>query len=103
IFLIDIFEHFTKEDGERLLSILLKKGKNILISTPKNMQVQNDVFGNEFEIHRYNWSRKDFIGFKNKTFISNDYSLIILLGENYRDVKKRFSPLNRFIKQLRRK
>lgn len=102
IFLIDIIEHFSKKDGEDLLAKLLAKGKNILISTPKNMQEQEDVFGNEFEIHRYNWKKADFLRYPSKFFIPNSYSLLIFIGEDYKLVKGLFSK-SKFLKSRIRK
>jgi hypothetical protein len=102
IFLVDIFEHFSKEDGELLLDKLLKKGKNILISTPKNMQEQDDVFGNEFEIHRYNWHKRDFERHQNKLIIPNSYSLLVFIGEKSKEVANLFSK-SYYLKSLFRK
>jgi hypothetical protein len=41
--LIDVFEHFTKEEGEKLISNLKKKAKSILIAIPKKPGKQEDV------------------------------------------------------------
>lgn len=103
IFLIDIFEHFSKIDGEKLLEKLEKKGKNILISTPKNMQEQDDVFGNEFEIHRYNWRKRDFSKYSSKFFIPNSYSLIVFLGQDAKLIAKNFSKTEFFKSKLKKK
>ena len=57
VLLIDVLEHFSKEEGISLLNNLLKKNKGILVSTPKKPSPQQDVFGNAFEIHKSLWKK----------------------------------------------
>jgi len=53
---IDILEHFTKEDGLEFIKELRRVGKHVLISTPKRVKEQGDIFGNEYETHRSQWN-----------------------------------------------
>jgi hypothetical protein len=82
ILMIDVFEHFSREDGLRLLDDCRKKSRNILISVPKVMSAQEEVMGNPYEAHKFNWQKKDFRFLKDKIFIPNEKSLICLIGED---------------------
>jgi rRNA maturation protein Nop10 len=82
ILMIDVFEHFSYEDGLNVLDECRKCGKNILISVPKVMSVQEDVYGNPYETHRYNWKRKDFSNIPDKFFLYNAKSTICYIGED---------------------
>lgn len=82
ILLIDVLEHFEYEDGNRLLSECRQKGKNIILSIPKKMNQQQDSFGNIFETHRFQWTKKHFENIPNKFFVPNSYSLICYIGQN---------------------
>lgn len=65
ITMCDVIEHFTKEDGikvlDKLKSWLNPKGI-ILIATPGEFCPQDAVYGNEFERHRSLWTKMDFTG-----------------------------------------
>ena len=82
ILMIDVFEHFTCEDGLKVLEECRRCGRNILISVPRVMSAQEEVFGNPYETHRYNWSRKDFSDIPDKFFIYNEKSTICYMGED---------------------
>ncbi len=82
IILIDILEHFTREEGMKLLEICLQRGRNVLISTPIKMSDQGEAFENPYETHRYQWTRKDFEGFQNRVMLRNSDSLLAYLGED---------------------
>jgi len=81
IIMIDVLEHLTYEDGMKLLGHLQRLGKNIIISTPKDIGVQENSFGNEFETHRFQWKYKHFASFPHKLQVINDASLIVFMGE----------------------
>jgi len=53
----DIIEHFTKEEGLRILKELVYK--SIIIVTPLQVFEQAAVYNNEFETHKSSWSNKD--------------------------------------------
>ena len=82
ILMIDVFEHFTHEDGLKVLEECRRCGRNILISVPRIMSVQEDVFENPYETHRYNWKRKDFAEIQDKFFVYNSKSTICFIGED---------------------
>lgn len=99
ILLIDVLEHFTFEDGSKLLDECTRISRNILISVPKVMSMQETVYGNPYETHRYPWSRKDLRTFINVFFIHNDRSLICYMGDESKRISKevRKARIRRFI------
>jgi len=88
ILMIDVFEHFTFEDGTRLLEECRKKGKNILLSVPIAISVQEAVYGNPFETHKYGWKREDFNHISDKFFLRNMRSTICFIGDDSSKIKK---------------
>ena len=76
VLLIDVLEHFKKGEGELLLEKLLARNLGILISTPKNPSEQKNAFGNDYEIHKSTWTRKDISNLLNNMKIdSNDMNI----------------------------
>ena len=86
ILMIDVLEHFTYDDGLKVLDECRRCGRNILISVPRLMSVQEEIYGNPFETHRYNWKRKDFSGIPDKFFVYNAKSTICYIGEDSRRI-----------------
>lgn len=58
LFLGDVIEHFTKEDGKKLLDKL--NYKYALIVTPLNVSSQSEVYNNPYEKHISSWTKDDF-------------------------------------------
>lgn len=88
ILMMDVFEHFTYEDGVKLLNKCLDRSKYVLISCPKNVAPQGAEYGNIYETHRFEWRKKHFSAYRQKAFIPNFYSLICLLGHNSKKIKR---------------
>ncbi len=59
VILGDVIEHFTKEDGMRLLRSLLASNRNVLISTPLDF-FQQEIADNPAEQHLSCWGMPDF-------------------------------------------
>jgi len=57
-------------------------GRNILISVPRVMSVAEEIYGNPYETHRYNWKRKNFSNIPDKFFLYNSKSTICYIGED---------------------
>ncbi len=58
LFLGDVIEHFTKEDGKRLLERL--DYKYAIIVTPLKVSSQTEVYNNPYEKHISSWTKDDF-------------------------------------------
>jgi len=98
ILLIDVLEHFEKEEGSNLLELLLKNHNGVLVSTPKKPSPQKDAFGNIYETHRSRWTRNDLNKFGECSFIPDDVSLICYISqykELARDFRKNIKNLKR--------
>lgn len=82
LLLIDVIEHFTKEEGLRFIDLCRTRARNILISTPSNNTEQGAAFGNVYETHRSYWTSKDFNSFPlaQQIDVMNE-SLIFVIGE----------------------
>ena len=77
--LIDIIEHWEKDEVYTLLKKLLEKG-SVIISTPNSFIPQGDVNGNHWETHKSYWTYNDFKDYKT-TLIPNTLSLILILWQ----------------------
>ncbi|PWU79729.1 MAG: hypothetical protein DLM72_15810 [Candidatus Nitrosopolaris wilkensis] len=76
VLLIDVLEHFSKLEGESLMTKLLEKNIGILISTPRKPTVQKEAFGNVYESHRSRWRKQELARFGNSYFINDPVSFI---------------------------
>lgn len=88
ILLIDVLEHFTEKEGLDLLSQCTSKGKHVLVSTPLDIGDQGAVFGNEYERHRFQWTRRHFRRFPHVVFFWNYHSILCLIGPEGKKIKK---------------
>ncbi len=81
VLLIDIIEHFDKQQGKNLIKKLLKQNKGIFISTPKIVSKQGSQYENIYETHKSRWTKRDFFGFNMPFLTISDFlSLIVYLG-----------------------
>ncbi len=61
VLLIDVVEHWTKEESKKLIEDIKKTGANVLISTPKNVHFyQEEYYGKDCPKHISQWEREDF-------------------------------------------
>lgn len=97
ILLIDVLEHFEKDDGTKLLKILLRNHECVLVSTPKNPSPQKDAFGNIYETHKSVWSPSELSSLGNIAFVRDDISWISVISSS-NDI---ISNYNEGIKRLR--
>jgi hypothetical protein len=86
ILLIDVLEHFSYGDGLRLLELCASKSRHVLIATPFDIDIQEAVFGNEFERHRFQWKKKHFHRFFPGSFFFNYHSLSCLIGPESKSI-----------------
>src|SRR5215211_5535758 len=93
VLLIDVLEHFSKEEGILLLNNLLKKNKGILVSTPKKPSPQQDVFGNAFEIHKSLWKKEELSTLGKQYFIRDNISHIVYITREQHSLNNLISRL----------
>jgi hypothetical protein len=62
IFMGDVLEHIEKKNAmEKLLpSLVAGASMGVVVSVPATVREQDAVFGNTYEVHRSQWSAKDF-------------------------------------------
>lgn len=82
VLMIDVLEHFTFEEGLKILESCKRISSNILISVPKVVSAQETFSGNPFEEHKCQWKKKDFSVFSEKFFLPNPGSLICYAGSD---------------------
>lgn len=64
ILLIDVLEHFEKEEGKKFIKELITHtNKSLIISTPRYPAKQEEYLGNKYEEHKSKWSIIDFIDY----------------------------------------
>jgi SAM-dependent methyltransferase len=80
VLLIDVLEHFNKEDGSKFLEKLIKQNKVVCISTPKYVGKQ-DASRNSYEEHKSQWATDDFKRLGYSYFINDPISHIVLIGD----------------------
>jgi len=57
----DVIEHFTKDEGRRLLDLALERSRYVIVNVPLGEQwEQEDKYGNEYERHLASWDLDDF-------------------------------------------
>jgi len=97
VLMIDVLEHFDQGEGLKILQYLSQRGSHILVSTPKFVNPQDDVFDNPFEIHRSEWKRKDFNSFKSRFIFRHHSFLIVLIGPRAREIGKAVIRRKRYL------
>jgi cyclopropane fatty-acyl-phospholipid synthase-like methyltransferase len=61
ILMAEVLEHLNKEDGIRVIKALSEKAsKCFTITTPVKVELQGEEHGNVFEVHRSQWSVREF-------------------------------------------
>ena len=75
ILMIDVLEHFTGEQGEQVLKMIIENSESAIITTPVQVMEQNVVNNNKFEIHRSQWTSDGLIKYGNVFIISNTFFL----------------------------
>jgi hypothetical protein len=94
VLLIDVLEHFEFEEGLKILNECKRIGKNVIISTPKDVDFNQHGHGNPLEQHKSQWKNKDFNMFEEKIFSPNPYSIICYSGDSAQRIKKELRENN---------
>lgn len=83
ILLVDVLEHFTREDGEVILRLCQERSRNVLISVPNWLSDQDAHFDNVYETHRFLWEKGHFSAFRQKFILPDEGgSMVVFLGED---------------------
>ena len=82
VLLIDVLEHFTKPDGDRILGECQRISRNTLISTPKDIGHQEASHGNAHEEHLFQWEREHLEGLPSSFFVPNPKSHLCYFGKD---------------------
>jgi hypothetical protein len=80
ILMIDVLEHFDRERGRTLLDKALKKSENLLISVPRDLGDQGELFGNKHETHLGAWSTRELLALAPGFRIRDPISHIVFLS-----------------------
>lgn len=62
IFILDVIEHLSKEDGRRLLDMARRHGRHVVVSTPASHIDQGAILGNPHECHVSDWTADELGG-----------------------------------------
>jgi hypothetical protein len=103
ILIIDVLEHFSREDGLKLLQECLIHGKNILISVPKHVIFRGKAFNNPYEAHVFQWEKSHFRQLLPEIVFSDvGGSLIVYMGEKSHEFlrERRLAPIKEFQKRM---
>lgn len=76
ILLIDVLEHFTKDDAAKVLAKARRYGRKVLVATPQGFYPQGERNGNPHEEHKSGWQAEELPGMD----FSNDLSIIKLMS-----------------------
>jgi hypothetical protein len=79
VYLGDIIEHFSKEEGKKLLDLAIQLGKKVIITTPREFRKQEGVLSNEKERHLSFWDDSDF---PNSTIKLTEFQRVVFYGSS---------------------
>lgn len=88
VLLIDVLEHFEFDEGQKILNECKRIGKNVIVSTPKDVDFEQYGHENPLEQHKSQWNNKNFDMFEEKFFSPNPYSVICYGGDSAQKIKK---------------
>ncbi len=102
VLLIDVLEHLPKQEGRLLIKKLLSKHRGVIISTPKDIGDQQEVFENAHEAHLSQWSRREFAQFGPAFFAPDPQSHVVYIGQEAEDLQRqrRLAHLKQWVKQI---
>lgn len=86
---IDVIEHFTREDGERLIRECERVCRNLIIATPRRFFEQGALYENRLEAHRSFWRAGQLTGRSGFALRSVD-SLIVFRGPDAARVRSSY-------------
>jgi hypothetical protein len=90
VLLVDVLEHFSYDDGRRLLALCRAKAGHILIASPKSVNAQHEVFENQYEQHRFEWKKEHLKEFGPSLFLPHHSTLICLIGDKAESIGRTY-------------
>lgn len=101
VLMVDVLEHFSFDDGLNLLQQCQALSDHILIASPRHVNLQEGVFGNPYERHRFEWNAQHLrcIG---PVFTAPHHStLICLTGSRAQEIRSQYLRIHtrRFLKR----
>lgn len=102
--MIDVLEHFTYEEGCAVMRHCLERGRNVLVSTPRDIKEQGTYYENTYETHQFQWLPSHFRQFGDHCLVDHDYSYIAMIGQDVDVIRSRMciAAAQRKIKRYRR-
>lgn len=88
VMIIDVIEHFEFPDAHAILDQCARIGRNVLVSTPRDIGQQDEVFSNPFEVHKAQFTKAHFASKPNCLFVNDWHSIIAFYGEDGAWVRK---------------
>ena len=85
VLILDVLEHLDKQQGKLLLTKILQTNDGAVVSTPKKVSLQKDVFDNKYEIHKSQW-KDELSSFGTSFLLSDPVSHIGYLSHDKRQV-----------------
>ncbi|HSX02868.1 MAG TPA: class I SAM-dependent methyltransferase [Candidatus Saccharimonadia bacterium] len=95
ILLMDVVEHFDYDEAMSLIREAQRVGRNLLISTPKDIGTQTDSFGNVHETHKFQFTLKQLRELGPSYAVPNVHSLICLVGPDAPRVQREIAALRK--------
>jgi cyclopropane fatty-acyl-phospholipid synthase-like methyltransferase len=84
---LDLIEHFTKDEGTRLLKIMEKIArKKVIIFTPNGFVPQGEFENNPWQVHKSGWTPNEM---KSKGYLVTGIAGIKALRNNLSEIKYR--------------
>lgn len=79
--MIDVIEHWEKDQGKEMITKALEICDQLLISTPTNPAAQGAEYGNELEVHKSQWTDLDFAQLGNWVPIFSGHAVVGFLSK----------------------
>lgn len=85
VLMIDVLEHFEREEGMAILHTLVEKNENVIVSVPLGHCPQGTCFGNELETHRTTFEKNDLAHYKGQV-LHEAVCLVLAIKGQYKPI-----------------
>jgi hypothetical protein len=80
--LIDTLEHFSHEDGGRLLSLLAERSKRTIVAIPAIFRPTLKVWDNPHEVHQCTWTPEELTAYGIVQVFRHDAALVVRIDHD---------------------